>query len=103
MKILFICGSLEPGKDGVGDYTRRLAGELIKQNTVIEIISLNDKYIKQIWEGTQEDGVQRIPVLRLPASCPWDKRLQKAKERIDSFEPEWLSLQYVAFAFNNKG
>ena len=29
MKIVFICGCLEPGKDGVGDYTRRLSAELI--------------------------------------------------------------------------
>jgi hypothetical protein len=32
IKILFICGSLEPGKDGVGDYTRRLwrtRGEIV--------------------------------------------------------------------------
>lgn len=27
MTILFLCGSLEPGRDGVGDYTRRLAGD----------------------------------------------------------------------------
>ena len=28
MKITFICGSLNPGQDGVGDYTRRLAAQL---------------------------------------------------------------------------
>ena len=28
MKIAFLCGSLEPWRDGVGDYTRRLAGDL---------------------------------------------------------------------------
>ena len=27
-RITFFCGSLEPGRDGVGDYTRALASEL---------------------------------------------------------------------------
>ena len=27
MKIVFICGSLEPGRDGVGDYVWRLSSE----------------------------------------------------------------------------
>jgi hypothetical protein len=30
MRIVFLCFSLEPGRDGVGDYTRALAGELIR-------------------------------------------------------------------------
>mgnify|MGYP003474349261 CR=1 FL=1 len=42
MKILFICGSLEPGKDGVGDYTRRFCGELLKMNYEVQILSIND-------------------------------------------------------------
>ena len=27
-KLLFICGGLEPGKDGIGDYARRIARRL---------------------------------------------------------------------------
>lgn len=45
MKILFLCGSLEPGRDGVGDYTRRLAGEIMRQGHDAIIIALNDRYI----------------------------------------------------------
>ena len=33
MNLLFICGSLEPGKDGVGDYIRRLSSELLQNRT----------------------------------------------------------------------
>jgi len=29
LNILFICSSLEPGKDGVGDYAHKLASALI--------------------------------------------------------------------------
>lgn len=31
MRLAFICVSLEPGRDGVGDYTRSLAAECIRQ------------------------------------------------------------------------
>ena len=42
MKFAFICGSLEPGRNGVGDYTRRLAGELAAQGHECLLVSLND-------------------------------------------------------------
>ena len=40
---MFVCSSLEPGRDGVGDYTRRLAGELIRQGHECRLLSLNEK------------------------------------------------------------
>ena len=43
MKILFFCGSAEPGKDGVGDYTRRLCGELLRIGHETQILSLFDR------------------------------------------------------------
>lgn len=46
MKILFICGSLESGMDGVGDYTRRLAGELDRQGHKTVLLSLNDRLLE---------------------------------------------------------
>ena len=45
MKIMFICGSLEPGKDGVGDYTRRLCAHLKKHHIEVGILAYNDKFI----------------------------------------------------------
>jgi hypothetical protein len=42
VRIAFITSSLEPGRDGVGDYTRRLAGELIRQGHESRLIALND-------------------------------------------------------------
>jgi hypothetical protein len=54
MKIIFLCGSLEPGCDGVGDYTRRLAGELIKQGHHIAAVALNDQYLQEEFTGMQQ-------------------------------------------------
>jgi Trk K+ transport system NAD-binding subunit len=53
MKIAFICGSLEPGRDGVGDYTRRLAGELVKQQHEVLVIAFNDRQIKDTLKAVQ--------------------------------------------------
>lgn len=103
MKIVFICGSLEPGKDGVGDYTRRLAGELIRQGNEARILALNDKDVKEISEESQNDDKVKICVLRIPTISTSKKRFFVAKEWINSFDPKWISLQYVPFGFQDKG
>jgi hypothetical protein len=43
MKIVFVCGSVEIGRDGVGDYTRQLGLELLNQGHEVRIIGINDK------------------------------------------------------------
>ncbi|WP_156027117.1 hypothetical protein [Sporocytophaga myxococcoides] len=103
MKILFICGSLEPGCDGVGDYTRRLAGELIRKGNEVRIIALNDKNARSISCQVQEDDNTSIVCLRLPHNISWNKRMKEATLFMDNFNPAWLSLQYVPFAFQDKG
>ena len=64
MKLIFICGSLEPGRDGVGDYTRRLAGELIRQGHQIAIIALNYKIIAMITKELQKFRISLVIALR---------------------------------------
>ncbi len=103
VKIIFLTGSQEVGKDGVGDYTRRLAGELIRQGHEAAIIALNDKYVKSILNSVQLDENTSIPVLRLPNVLSWKKKIEVAGKWIDDFDPEWLSLQFVPFAFQKKG
>lgn len=103
MKILFICGSLEPGCDGVGDYTRRLAGELIRQGNEVQIIALNDKNVTAVTYQVQEDDITSITCLRLPQNISWNYRMNEAGVFSDAFNPGWLSLQYVPFAFQDKG
>ncbi|RYZ30139.1 MAG: glycosyltransferase family 1 protein [Chitinophagaceae bacterium] len=103
MNVVFVCGSLEPGKDGVGDYTRRLAGELCKQGHSAFIIALNDKAVKSDFSGKQSvDGVE-IDVLRLSATNSWQPRLASARVWLEEKKPDWLSLQYVPFSFHKKG
>lgn len=100
MKITFLCGCLEQGQDGVGDYTRRLAGELNKNGHEVSIISLNDHYLPE--DGYVEQVQDLIPVVRVRQGNRAETLLQ-VKRKIEKLGPEWLSLQYVPFAFHIKG
>ncbi|HEY4326580.1 MAG TPA: hypothetical protein VGN20_21525 [Mucilaginibacter sp.] len=103
MKIVFLCSSLEPGRDGVGDYTRRLAAELIRQGHFSAALSLNDKFTSDKINGTQQSEGIDLPVMRLPELWPMKIKLAHAKKYINDFNPDWLSLQFVIFGFHNKG
>jgi hypothetical protein len=103
VKVVFLCSCLEPGRDGVGDYTRRLAAELIRQGHFSAALSLNDKYISEKLIDIQQSEGADLPVLRLPASWAMKVRLSYAKKYIDDFGPDWLSLQFVIFGFHRKG
>jgi len=103
MRIVFLCGSLEPGRDGVGDYTRRLAAELAKRGHSTMIIALNDRHISESYIGNQVSDRTLLPVLRIPTTVTNTERFELAKVWVDKFNPEWLSLQFVPFSFHPKG
>lgn len=103
MKLLFICGSLEPGKDGVGDYTRRLSAELIREGVSVTMLALNDHFLEKIDESLQEcEGVQ-IDTLRLPQTLKRIEQTERAKVWVGAKNPDWISLQFVPYSFNKKG
>jgi hypothetical protein len=101
--IVFLCSSLEPGRDGVGDYSRRLAAALIKANNQCAIISINDRYVPDNFEGTQSVDNIDVPVLRIASILPDQEKFAAAKGYIDKLAPQWVSLQFVPFGFHVKG
>lgn len=103
MKIIFLCGSLEPGKDGVGDYTRLLAADLILKGHKTAIVALNDRHISGIFNGGQNSEGVDVPVLRLPSVWSETDRYKWVARFIEHFNPWWLSLQFVPFSFHSKG
>jgi hypothetical protein len=103
MRVVFLCGSLELGRDGVGDYVRRLAVSLADQGCEVAAISLNDKHCTELYEGTQEEEGKKLNVVRIPASWTEKHRFQYAKKCIDEFSPSWISLQFVPYSFHPKG
>jgi glycosyltransferase involved in cell wall biosynthesis len=103
MRILFLCSCLEPSRDGVGDYTRSLAGECVRQGHSCAIIALHDHFIANSMESVDDAGTQKIPVLRLPAKLTWRERMEQAVAFRSHFQPDWISLQFVPYGFNDKG
>ena len=103
MKILFICGSLEPRKDGVGDYTRRLCGELVRMGHNAQILSLCDFQATSFTIDFQEIEGTKVATNRIPKSTSNNQRLIWSQDIVNDFEPEWISLQYVPYSFNLKG
>lgn len=103
MKILFILGSVEPGKDGVGDYTRRLCGELIRTGHEVKILSLCDHQATSFSGEYQEIEGTKVGVNRIPLTTSKNQRLKWTQDVLSDFEPQWISLQYVPYSFNPKG
>ncbi|SDT05506.1 Glycosyltransferase involved in cell wall bisynthesis [Mucilaginibacter mallensis] len=103
MKITFICASLEPGRDGVGDYVRRLACEIIKQGHKAEAVALNDPYVALIKKDIQWLHTVGLSVFRLSSSLSMADRYKYLHNRLETFDPDMVSLQYVGFGFNKYG
>jgi hypothetical protein len=103
MKILFLCGSAEPGKDGVGDYSRRLCGALIRKGHKAQIIALCDKQSKVYADQEQEIEGTLVSVSRIPQKTPYKERFKLTQKLLSDLQPDWLSLQYVPYSFNPSG
>ncbi len=98
MQLTFLCGSLEPGQDGIGDYTRRLAASCRAQGVQANIIALHDRHAQEVWEEQAP-----LPLLRLPRALSWDDKLSHLQPVMDRIRPDWLSLQYSPYSFYPRG
>jgi hypothetical protein len=103
MKIIFITGSLEQGRNGVGDYTRKLACEIIRLGHTVKIVALHDEHVDAVIHTTQIDNNIQIEVFRIPASFTLRRSINILRKLIDQYNPDWLSVQYVSFSFDKRG
>ena len=103
MNIVFICGCLEAGFDGVGDYVRSLAGELQNQGHKVVAIAINDNHVDHRVLQLQSSHTTDLQALRLPACWATAHRFLQAKRFTDEFNPDYISLQFVPFSFHPKG
>lgn len=103
MEILFVCGSAEAGKDGVGDYTRRLCTALLHKNHDVRILALCDNESNLFRTENQIIGEDEVVVYRIPAATDINQRLIWTKQIINDFQPDWISLQFVPYSFNPRG
>jgi hypothetical protein len=96
VRIRFLTSSIEPGKDGIGDYTLRLAAQCEKRGHDVEIVAFNDKHLAQT-----ESGEKR---LRLPRAMGMSERLRSFENwSAGRAEPDWASVQFVPYGFHDKG
>jgi hypothetical protein len=103
VKILFICGSAEPGNDGVGDYTRRLCGELVRTEIDAQIISLCDLKVTSFTSQNQCVEETNVLVYRIPIATSNDQRFICVQDILNNYKPDWISLQFVPYSYNPKG
>ncbi len=100
MKIAMICSGLEPGRDGVGDYTRQLAAVLAGWGHEVLLLALNDGRVVDAFATESEAGVVAC---RWSSRQPWQARADAARARIATFAPDWISLQFVCYGWHPKG
>jgi hypothetical protein len=96
MRIAFVCAGAEPGGDGVGDYTRRMAEELRGRGHTAAILALNDRSLGAGLERGDNE-------LRLSQVTPWSVRMREARFFLEEFRPDVLSLQFVGYGFDPRG
>lgn len=103
MKICFLCGSVEPGKNGVGDYARRLAGELIRDGADAFLVGIHESGIERRQDEVQTDAQTKVQAYRWPTSTSWKVRFQQLRETLQQNSTTHISVQFVAYAFDHHG
>lgn len=98
MRIIIICGCLEPGKDGVGDYVRILAKELFLLGVKPFLLAVNDHYI-----SSEEMDHGEMQSYRLPANQDWREKMANSKKWINKIHPQHIVWQFVIYAYHPRG
>jgi glycosyltransferase involved in cell wall biosynthesis len=99
MRIAFLCGSFEPGRDGVGDYVAQLARGLTSLGHACQIVALADRYAQVPYAG----GAEGFELVRVPAARWHAGEIAAAVASVDRFAPDWVSLQMVGYAYEERG
>ncbi len=79
----------------MGDYTALLAEECARRGHAALRIALGDGYVTGVEAGSG--------VLRLGAGMDWQERVARAREAVEGFGAEVVSLQWVPYAFHPRG
>jgi glycosyltransferase involved in cell wall biosynthesis len=95
MRILFVCKTVPPKIDGVGDYTWNLAHEFAKRGFTVFVACLNDSNLNYENSST----VKLLPIVK-----SWTfTGTRQLVENLRVIKPEWILFQYVPFSFQRRG
>ena len=103
MRILFVCSCIEPGSDGVGDYTQKMCDALIKIGHEVSILAIYDSYVTGKINQLHNSAYFSYSTTRIGANTKYKQRFKWSHECITAFKPDWVSVQFVPFGFNAKG
>lgn len=103
MSLVIICGCLEPGADGVGDYSRLLAAAYQELGTAAHLIALDDPSVTAPQLSRQYTSTHSVWAFRLPTSLPWSRRRELAEQQLQKWQCQAISLQFVPYAFDRRG
>jgi hypothetical protein len=94
VRIAFVTGSLEPGRDGVGDYTRLLAEACRARGHGVAQLAIAEPAEMAAGPGHEPEQARFSAAgLRGGAAQAW----------LRAFRPEWVSLQFVPYSFDPRG
>lgn len=93
-----ICGCLEPGKDGVGDYVMILLKELSLRGMKTFSLAVNDPFVLR-----EKKDMGEIPSYRLPAIQNWRNKIDNARKWINEIAPDHIAWQFVIYAYHPRG
>lgn len=84
----------------MGDYIRTLAQECSVVGVSCAVLALNDHHLQ---EKHLLDQTGTVSSLRLSSHLSTEERTALATSFVQQFGPDWVSLQFVAFAFHPRG
>lgn len=102
MTLLFLLGCAEPGADGVGDYTRRLAGEMLRKGYRVLLVATHD-CVAEAAREEQAVSDTSVPVVRIPRGWNDHERFALLTDVLKQETVDWVSVQYVPYAFQPRG
>jgi hypothetical protein len=102
VKILFLCSSLALGVDGVGDYTRNLAGACSRLGHECLLVALNDRQVGAA-KAVVEEPAAGVRIERLSTTVSWAERTASLSRLAAAFKPDRVSWQFVPYGYDPKG
>jgi glycosyltransferase involved in cell wall biosynthesis len=102
-RIALLCPGLEEGRDGVGDYCRRLAASLVGSGVECLVLALHDQLVTEPAETAMAVGTSLIRIHRLPHRFSMAEKIVAAATILSRWQPDWVSLHFVCYGFHPKG
>jgi hypothetical protein len=99
LRVTIVCGSLDPGRDGVGDYSRVLACALAERGHHIELLSLADRNIKASTASVDASGIRMLRTNAAERPADWTA----IRDHIVGARPDFLSFQFVPWSYGHRG